>query len=224
MKILLAEDDLRLGELTAHMLKKKTGGTVDWVTTGNDAFDYAMASSYDVVVLDWMMPDGNGRDTCAKLRQVGYLGAVLMLTARDALQDRIEGLDSGADDYLVKPFEMDELLARLRALMRRTFVPLQEDVIRFRDLELQRTSQIVRQGDREIQLSPREFQILDLLLQNKGLTLSREIILDKVWGIDAEVHLKTIDATVKLIRKKLEPAHLQGLILSVRGVGYKIEA
>jgi DNA-binding response OmpR family regulator len=224
MKILLAEDDIRLGELTVHMLKKKTGCTVDWVTTGNDAFDYATASSYDVVVLDWMMPEGNGRDTCARLRQTGYLGAVLMLTAKDALQDRVEGLDAGADDYLVKPFEMDELLARLRALMRRNFVPLHEDVIRIRDLVLKRTSQIVIQGDQEIQLSPREFQILDLLLQNKGLTLTREVILDKVWGLDADVNLKSIDATVKLIRKKLENSNSRELILSVRGVGYKIEA
>ncbi|MFD0676480.1 MULTISPECIES: response regulator transcription factor [unclassified Paenibacillus] len=224
MKVLLAEDDIRLGELTVHMLKKKAGCTVDWVTTGNDAFDYAMASSYDVVVLDWMMPDGNGRDTCAKLRKTGYLGAILMLTAKDALQDRVEGLDAGADDYLVKPFEMDELLARLRALMRRNFVPLQEDVIRIRDLELQRTNQIVIQGAQEIQLSPREFQILDLLLQNKGRTLTREVILDKIWGLDAEVNLKSIDAIVKLIRKKLDNSDSRELIQSVRGVGYKIEA
>ncbi|MBL0385136.1 response regulator transcription factor [Tumebacillus sp. ITR2] len=224
MKILLAEDDLRLGELTAHMLKKKAGCTVDWVTTGNDAFDYAVASTYDIVILDWMMPEGDGRETCVKLRKRGYLGAILMLTAKDTLQDRIEGLDSGADDYLIKPFQMDELLARLRALMRRNFVPLQEDVLKFRDLELQRKSQIVIQDGQVIQLTPREFQILDLLLQNKGLTLSREVILDKVWGLDADVGLKTIDATVKLIRKKLKPSDSQGLILSVRGVGYKIEA
>jgi DNA-binding response OmpR family regulator len=224
MKILLAEDDGPLGELTAHVLRKKTGGTVDWVQTGNEAFDYAMASSYDVLVLDWMMPDGDGRDTCVKLRANGYQGAILMLTAKDALSDRIEGLDAGADDYLIKPFVMDELLARLRALMRRNFVPLQEDVLRFRGLELRRTSQIVMHGDRAIQLTPREFQILDLLLQNKGLTLSREVILDKVWGLDADVHLKSIDATVKLIRKKLGPSDLAGLIQSVRGVGYRIEA
>ncbi|MFB9275803.1 response regulator transcription factor [Cohnella cellulosilytica] len=224
MKILLAEDDVRLGELTSHMIKRKAGCTVDWVTTGRDAYDYATASSYDVVVLDWMMPEGNGRDICAKLRKLGYAGAILMLTAKDALRDRVAGFDAGADDYLVKPFEIEELLARLRALTRRTFVPLQEDVIRIGDLELHRNNQIVRNGGEEMKLSPREFQILDLLVQNKGLTLAREVILDKVWGLDAEVNLKTIDATVKLIRKKLGASSSQELIRSVRGVGYRIEA
>lgn len=223
MKILLAEDDVRLGELTVHVLKKKTGCAVDWVSTGSDAFDYATASSYDVVVLDWMMPEGDGRETCAKLRKAGYGGAILMLTAKDALQDRVDGFDAGADDYLVKPFEMDELLARLRALARRSFVPLQDDVVRLRDLELRRTEQIVIKDGQAVQLSPREFQILDLLLQNKGRTLTRELILDKVWGLDADVNPKTIDATVKLIRKKLERSDARELIISVRGVGYKIE-
>jgi DNA-binding response OmpR family regulator len=224
MKILLAEDDVRLGELTVHILKKKAGCVVDWVTTGSDAFDYATGSSYDVVVLDWMMPEGDGRDTCVKLRNRGYSGAILMLTAKDALQDRVEGLDAGADDYLVKPFEMDELLARLRALMRRNFVSMQEDVVRIRGLELRRNNQTVVQDGQAIQLSPREFQILDILLQNKGHTLTREVILDKVWGLDADVNEKTINAIVKLIRKKLERSGSRELIQSVRGVGYKIEA
>ncbi|MGG1551007.1 response regulator transcription factor [Paenibacillus ferrarius] len=224
MKILLAEDDLRLGELTAHMLKRKTGGDVDWVTTGSSAFDYATASSYDVVVLDWMMPDGDGRETCLKLRKAGYRGAIVMLTAKDALQDRVEGLDAGADDYVIKPFEMDELLARLRALMRRNFAPLQDDIVTIGHLELQRTNQQVMQGGREMQLSPREFQILDLLVQNRGRTLSRELILDRIWGLDADVNLKTIDAIVKLIRKKLAFSGAKDLIQSVRGVGYKIDA
>jgi len=224
LKILLAEDDVRLGELTAHMIKKKAGCTVDWVTSGHDAYDYATASGYDVIVLDWMMPEGNGRDICAKLRKKGYAGAVLMLTAKDSLQDRVDGLDAGADDYLVKPFEIEELLARLRALMRRTFVPLQEDVIRIGDLELHRNNLIVKNSGKETKLSPREFQILDLLVKNKGLTLAREVILDKVWGVDADVNLKTIDATVKLIRKKLGSFSSQELIRSVRGVGYRVEA
>lgn len=224
MKILLAEDDERLGELTVHLLKKKAGCSVDWVRTGDDAYDYALATSYDVVILDWMMPNGDGRGTCAKLRKTGYLGAIMMLTAKDALQDRVDGLDAGADDYLVKPFEADELLARVRALMRRKFVPIQEDVVTVRDLEVRRTSQTVIRGERELQLSPREFQILDLLLQNLGRTLTRELILDKVWGLDADVNLKTIDATVKLIRRKLELQDSRELIQSVRGVGYRIEA
>ena len=224
MKILLAEDDVRLGELTAHMIKKKAGCTVDWVTTGHDAYDYAIASSYDVVVLDWMMPGRNGRDICAKLRKNGYAGAILMLTAKDTLQDRVEGLDAGADDYLVKPFEIEELLARLRALTRRNFVPLQADVVRIGELELHRNNQIVKSGGEAMKLSPREFQLLDLLVQNKGLTLAREVILDKVWGLDADVNVKTIDATVKLIRKKLGSASSQELIMSVRGVGYRVEA
>ncbi len=224
MKILLAEDDARLGELTAHMIRKKTGAVVDWVTTGGSAFDYATASSYDVVVLDWMMPDGDGYETCVKLRQAGYRGAILMLTAKDAVQDRVQGLDGGADDYMVKPFEADELLARLRTLMRRNFAPLQDDIVRVGDWELRRTSQTVFRDGREVQLSPREFQILDLLLQNRGLTLSRELILDKVWGLDADVNLKAIDAIVKLIRKKLERSASRELIQSVRGVGYKIDA
>lgn len=171
-----------------------------------------------------MMPEGDGRTTCAKLRKIGYSGAILMLTAKDALQNRVEGLDAGADDYLVKPFEMDELLARLPALMRRNFVPLQDDIVRIGDLELQRTNQIVMQGDRAVQLSPREFQILDLLLRNKGRTMSREIILDRIWGLDADVNLKAIDAIVKLIRKKLEPSASRELIQSVRGIGYRIDA
>ena len=224
MKILLAEDDVRLGELTAHMMKRKAGYTVDWVTTGRDAYDYATASSYDVVILDWMMPDGNGRDACLKLRKNGYAGAILMLTAKDTLQDRVEGLDAGADDYLVKPFEIEELLARVRALTRRTFVPLQEDVIRIGELELHRNNQMVKSGGVDIQLSPREFQILDLLVQNRNLTLSREMILDKVWGLDADVDLRAIDATVKLIRKKLGSSLSRELITSVRGVGYRVEA
>jgi DNA-binding response OmpR family regulator len=224
MKILLAEDDARLGKLTAHMLKTRMNGEVDWVKTGHDAYDYAVASSYDVVVLDWMMPDGNGRDTCVKLRMDGYSGAILMLTAKDTLHDRVEGLDAGADDYLVKPFEMDELLARLRALMRRTFVPLEDDRITIGDLELRRANQTVTQGGRGVQLSPREFQILELLMRNKGRILTREIILDKVWGLDAEVNLKAIDAIIKLIRKKLKPDASREWIQSVRGVGYKIDA
>ncbi|AWO76405.1 MULTISPECIES: response regulator transcription factor [Geobacillus] len=219
MKILLAEDDLHLGELIVHLLKKKGIDHIDWVQEGEDAYDYAMAEFYDVVVLDWMLPNGDGVDVCRRLRQNGYTGAILMLTAKDAVQDRVTGLEAGADDYLVKPFEIDELVARLKALARRTFVPLQEEKVTFHGFTLNRTSHTLHRGDEEIFLTPREFQLLDLLVQNQGQVVPRETILDRVWGWDADVSMKTIDATIKLLRKKLK----DDVIQTVRGVGYKIE-
>ncbi len=220
MNILLAEDDSKLGDLIVYMLQKKGGFKTEWVMEGEDAFFYAVSSHYDVVILDWMMPNGNGVEVCRRLRKQGYSGAILMLTAKDSVQDRIEGLDSGADDYLVKPFEIGELLARLRALSRRNYAPILEEEIRIHDLVLNRMSHVVCSGSVEIQLSPREFQLLDLLVQNKGQVLPREVILERIWGLDSDVGLKTIDATVKLIRKKLGNP---GLLKSIRGVGYKFE-
>ncbi|WMJ15897.1 response regulator transcription factor [Geobacillus proteiniphilus] len=219
MKILLAEDDLHLGELIVHLLKKKGIDHIDWVQEGEDAYDYAMAEFYDVVVLDWMLPNGDGVDICRRLRQNGYTGAILMLTAKDAVQDRVTGLEAGADDYLIKPFEIDELVARLKALARRTFVPLQEEKVTFHGFTLNRTSHTLHRGDEEIFLTPREFQLLDLLVQNQGQVVPRETILDRVWGWDADVSMKTIDATIKLLRKKLK----DDVIQTVRGVGYKID-
>jgi two-component system, OmpR family, response regulator QseB len=219
MKLLLAEDDVYLGELIVHMLKKKGADKVDWVQEGEEAYDYALASFYDVLILDWMLPNGDGVEICKRLRKQGYSGAILMLTAKDAVQDRVQGLEAGADDYLVKPFEIEELVARLKALSRRTFIPIQEEIVRFKDFTLNRTSHTLHRGDQEIFLTPREFQLLDLLLQNKGRVLSRDILLDRIWGYDADVSLKTIDATVKLLRKKLDADMIQ----TVRGVGYKID-
>lgn len=222
MKILLAEDDSQLGELVVYMLTK-SGYKVEWVMEGEDAFYYAVNSHYDVLILDWMMPNGDGVEVCRRLRKQGYSGAILMLTAKDTVEDRIEGLDSGADDYLVKPFEIGELLARLRALSRRNYAPILEEETEIMDLVLNRNSHQVRLGSEEIQLSPREFQLLDLLVQNKGQVIPREVILERIWGFDSDVAPKTIDATVKLIRKKLDLLGKQELIQSIRGVGYKIE-
>ncbi len=221
MNILFAEDDIRLGELIVYMLKKKGSYQVEWVVDGEDAYYYATASHYDVIIMDWMMPNGTGIDVCQRLRKQGYSGAILMLTAKDTVGDRIEGLDAGADDYLVKPFEIDELLARLRALSRRNYAPILEEEIEIQGLILNRMSHSVRLGSDEIQLSPREFQLLDLLVKNKGQVLPREVILERIWGYDSEVAPKTIDATVKLIRKKLQSFGKQGLVESIRGVGYK---
>lgn len=223
MNILLAEDDLNLGELITYMLKKKTEYKTEWVLEGEDAYYYAVNFHYDVLILDWMMPNGNGLEVCRRLRKQGYSGAILMLTAKDTVENRIDGLDSGADDYLVKPFEIGELLARLRALSRRNYAPLLEEEIKIKDLVLNRMNQTVKLGDLEIQLSPREFQLMDLLVKNKGQAMPREMILDRIWGYESDVAPKTIDATVKLIRKKLKSFGKEDLLQSIRGVGYKFE-
>ena len=223
MNLLLAEDDQRLGQLVSHLLKKKEGHRVDWVTNGEDAYEYAKDVTYDVIILDWMMPKMDGLEVCRQLRKDGYEGAIVMLTAKDAVQDRVQGLDVGADDYVVKPFEIEELQARIRALGRRSFVPLQQEVITLPGIELKRNDLVVSRDGVEVQLTPREFQLLDLLLQNRGQVLPRELILDRVWGYDSDVTKNAIDATVKLLRKKIDPPGSETLIKSVRGVGYKIE-
>lgn len=223
MNILLAEDDPRLGELIAHVLKRKGGCQVEWLNEGNDVYDYAMESHYDLLILDWMMPGEEGISICSRLREHGYTGAILMLTAKDSLQDRVVGLDAGADDYLVKPFEVDELLARVRALTRRNFAPIQEQIIQLQTIQVNLTNRTVFNGNDEIHLTPREFQLLELLIRNKGQVLSRELIFDRIWGYEANVSYKTIDATIKLLRKKLYVSSDKDLIQSIRGVGYKLE-
>ena len=222
MKGLLAEDDLKLGKLTQYMLEQN-GIATEWVTTGDAIYDYAMYEEYDVLVLDWMMPKMSGVDACRQLREAGYQRAILLLTARDAIEDRVTGLDAGADDYLVKPFEFAELMARLRALGRRSSQKIQRDVMELGEFTLDRTSKVLKKNDQLIQLSPREFQIFDLLVQNIGIVVPRDIILDRIWGIESDVSSNNIDSYVKLLRKKLNTADGQISIATIRGVGYKLE-
>ena len=222
MKVLLAEDDLKLGKLTQYMLEQN-GIATEWITTGDAIYDYAIYEEYDVLVLDWMMPKMSGVDACRQLREAGYQRAILLLTARDAIEDRVTGLDAGADDYLVKPFEFAELMARLRALGRRSSQKIQRDVMELGEFTLDRTSKVLKKNDQIIQLSPREFQIFDLLVQNIGIVVPRDIILDRIWGIESDVSSNNIDSYVKLLRKKLNTADGQISIATIRGVGYKLE-
>jgi DNA-binding response OmpR family regulator len=222
MRVLLAEDDLILGKLIQYMLKKQ-GILTDWVQSGDAAYRQALENEYDIVILDWMMPVETGVSVCRRLRMAGYQPAILLLTARDAVEDRVTGLDVGADDYLVKPFEKMELLARLRALMRRTQKKLQQDIIQLGQFRLNRTLEILLEDTTEINLSPREFQLLDLLVQNKGSVVPREVIFDRVWGRESEVGLNCIDFYIKSLRKKMNLSKEQPLIHTVRGVGYKLE-
>lgn len=222
MRILLAEDDKRLGNLIKYMLEQKQI-TVEWVVSGDMAYEYAMYDEYDVVILDWMMPIESGISACKRLRENGYQKAIMMLTARDDVEDRVIGLDTGADDYLVKPFEFAELLARLRALGRRNSSTLQQDTLTVGDLILNRSNKMIEKAGVQVQLSPREFQILDLFVQNCGNVVSRDIILDRVWGMESEVSSNNIDAYIKFLRKKIESCDSQIIIQTIRGIGYKLE-
>lgn len=222
MRVLLAEDDERLGKLVQYMLEKQ-GMRVQWVVSGDMAYEYAMYEAYDVVILDWMMPIESGVSACRRLREKGYQGAILLLTARGDLEDRVLGLDTGADDYLVKPFEFAELIARLRALGRRADCKLRQDILRVGAFALNRTAKVLLKNDREVQLSPREFQIFDLLAQNAGIVVPREVILDRVWGLESDVSPNSVDSYIKLLRKKLELAGSGVAIHTVRGVGYRLE-
>lgn len=222
MRILLAEDDMKLGKLIQYMLQQK-GHFVDWVTSGDMAYEYAMFDPYDIIILDWMMPVESGIDACKRLRENGCESSILMLTARDSIEDRVVGLDGGADDYLVKPFEFEELFARIRALARRTNLKIQKETIVFGEFTLDRTQKLVKRWDSVIQLSPREFQILDLLVQNKGIVISRDRIIERVWGMESEVNSNIIESYIKLLRRKMGLDEAGTMIKTIRGIGYKLE-
>ncbi|MBR0261567.1 MAG: response regulator transcription factor [Selenomonadaceae bacterium] len=224
MRILLAEDDSRLGKLIEYMLAQNKFN-VEWITNGADIFEYAMYSEYDILILDWMMPNVSGLEACRQLREAGYERAIIMLTAKDTVEDRVMGLDAGADDYLVKPFEFDELLARLRALGRRSTQKIQQEVIEIGDFTLNRTTKVLMRKDQVIQLSPREFQIFDLLAQNLGVVVPRDIILDRIWGLERDITSNNIDSYMKILRKKLMEVDDGSIaIKTVRGIGYRLEA
>lgn len=222
MKVLLAEDDPKLGKLIKHMLEK-SGVQVDWVLNGDMALEYALYAPYDVIILDWMMPGQTGVAVCNKLRKHGYHGAILMLTAKDAVDDRVLGLDTGADDYFVKPFEFAELFARVRALARRSKVKLEEDILQVGNLVLNGLTHCVRRENTEVQFTSREFQLLDLLIRNQERVIPREIILERIWGLETDVSSNNLDAYVRLLRRKLRPFKDVVVIQTVRGIGYKLE-
>ena len=220
MKILFAEDDKRLGKITYFMLQKEFSH-VDWVDNGEDAYEYASSTPYDVLILDWMMPKRNGIEVCSALRNNGHQEAIIILTAKDALEDKIHGLDSGADDYLVKPFQFEELLARIRAVFRRQTKVI-EQVINIHNFSLHMESQVLYKNEEVINLTKKEYQLLELLMRNRKQILTREQIIDYVWGFEADVSDNALDALVKLVRKKIDDKDQPSFIQNVRGVGYKV--
>jgi two-component system OmpR family response regulator len=220
MRILIVEDERALAETLRRGLTEEMY-VVDVVTNGQDAVDYALATPYDVIILDIMLPGLDGLTVCRRLREAGVNSHILMLTARGDVEDRVHGLDSGADDYLVKPFAFKELLARLRALGRRArqvhVGPLQVG-----DLVLDEVTHEVRRGNRRIELSPLEFRLLRCLMRHAGQVLSREAILDQVWSFDYAGGSNVVDVYIRYLRHKIEAPGEPKLLHTVRGVGYKL--
>ena len=196
------------------------GHRTETATSGVKALEVATASPYDAIVLDIGLPGLDGLEVCRRLRSTGNGVPVLMLTARAAVSERVEGLDAGADDYLVKPFALDELLARLRALLRRTSMSGDDEALRVGDLSLDPARRQAWRGDRELELTKTEFDLLELLLFNAGIVLTREQIYERIWGFDFETSSKSLDVYISYLRRKTEETGESRLIHTVRGVGY----
>lgn len=221
MRLLIAEDDLDLAEALAVFLEKHQY-TVDAVHDGSVALDYAGTGDYDAVILDIMMPKLDGLQVLARLRDSGVSTPVMLLTAKGEKDDRVAGFNSGADDYLPKPFAPDELLARVRAMLRRAgdYKPA---VLRFGDLELDCGSGAIRRGGRSERLSGREFQVMELFMRSPRVILPAERIMERVWGWDAEAEINVVWVHISNLRKKLAGVGASVTIRASRGLGYSLE-
>jgi len=218
-KILLVEDEARVASLISRGLRAK-GYQVEVAPNGETALNRALSEPPDLIILDVMLPDMSGLEVCRQLRAAGAVEPVLMLTARDAISDRVAGLDAGADDYLVKPFSFEELGARVRALLRRSSAAVSKLPLRFADLELDPSTRQARRGQRELNLTAKEFDMLQLFMQHPRQVLTRDIIYDRIWGYDFGGESNIIEVYVRYLRSKLESEGETRLIHTVRGVGY----
>jgi DNA-binding response OmpR family regulator len=218
MRVLVVEDEIKLGTAIKRGLEQE-GYAVDLLHDAEDGLAYAETEEYDMIVLDRMLPGGkDGLDICKALRTAGNSTPVLMLTARDAIADRVEGLDTGADDYLVKPFDFDELLARLRALQRRP-KDARDAILTFGDCTLNTTEKSVTKAGQLVSLSRKEYALLEYLAQNAGRTLSKEQLIQHVWDFDADILPNTVEVFVRSLRRKLGDDTIQ----TVRGFGYRLK-
>ena len=221
MKILLAEDEVDLNNVVTRYLKKN-GYSVDSVLDGEEALDYLEYGEYDLVILDIMMPKVDGFEVIKKLRDKGNHTSVLMLTARDSADDKVKGLDLGADDYIVKPFDFNELLARIRAVVRRKYGNSSNKLV-IGDLILDTSEKSVTRAGKQIELTGKEYEVLEYLMQSKNRILSREQIKEHVWDFDYEGDSNIIDVLIKNIRKKIDVEAGEQIIYTKRGLGYVIK-
>lgn len=222
MRILVVEDEPELANFLARTLREAAWAP-DTVSTGRAALDALVLNDYDLMILDLGLPDLGGFEVCRRWRAQGGRTPILMLTARDALTDRVHGLDAGADDYLPKPFAIEELLARLRALARRPPEALGV-ILRFEDLELDTTSRLAHRDDREIRLTAREYALLEYLMRNPNRVLSRSRILEHVWDDNFDPVANAVDVLMGRVRRKVDPDGTRPLIYTLRGMGYVLSA
>ena len=221
MKLLFAEDDRDLSAAVKTLLER-SGFLVDAVYDGAEAVDYAAAESYDGIILDWMMPEMDGVEALHEMRRRGIRTPCMLLTARDAVEDRVTGLDAGADDYLSKPFNTAELLARLRAIIRRHEVYAPE-VIRFGDVTLDKGTMELRCGDHSVRLGNKAFRLMEMLMENPHRVFTVDQMINRVWGWDNETEMNLLWVTVSQLRKKMAELGTAVEINAVRGVGYSLE-
>jgi heavy metal response regulator len=221
MRILLVEDEERIAAFITRGLKEERY-TVDVARDGAEALEFALAAEYDLIILDVRLPVYDGFTVCRELRKRGNSTPILMLTARDTVDDRVRGLDAGADDYLVKPFAFKELLARLRALARRP-PAVQDQTLRVENLALDTRSHEARRAEQLIELSAREYRLLEFLMRHPGQVLTRTQIAEQVWGYDFDANSNVVDVYIRYLRRKVDDAFEPKLIQTVRGVGYKLE-
>jgi DNA-binding response OmpR family regulator len=224
MHILVVEDEQRLAALLKRVLTEERH-TVDVAHDGNTGLDLAVSDTYDLVILDVMLPGQDGMAVCRQMRHDHVMTSVLMLTARGAVEDRVQGLNIGADDYLTKPFAMEELLARVNALLRRrdrTFETTPQ--LQVGDLTLDLVSHEARRGGRIIELTAKEFALLEYLMRHRGQVLTRTQIIDAVWRYDFDNLSNIVDIYIHYLRDKIDQGFSRALIKTVRGIGYKIEA
>jgi two-component system OmpR family response regulator len=220
MRILIVEDELALAQTLRRGLEEERH-SVDVVADGRDVLDYAVAARYDVIILDIMLPGLDGFAVCKRLREHGITSHILMLTALGDVDQRVRGLDSGADDYLTKPFAFKELVARLRALARRSR-DLQVGPLKVADLTLDEATHEVKRGARRIELSALEFRLLHTLMRHSGQVLTRDNLLNQVWNFDYAGGSNVVDVYIRYLRHKVEKPGESKLLHTVRGVGYKV--